>query len=71
MSTTREDVRGLPRLTVDGNVDVGGLRQSAIGQRPTAIIGEVVKTLAKLGRNSLGGTIPARLSVSWSRLFAE
>lgn len=71
MSTTREDVRGLPRLTVDGNVDVGELRQPAMGQRPRAIIGEVVKTLAKLGWKRLRGTIPASLSVSWSRLFAE
>jgi hypothetical protein len=47
------------------------LRQPTIGQRPTAIIDEVGKTLAKLGCYSLRGTIPDKLSVGWSRIIAE
>jgi hypothetical protein len=34
------------------------LHQPTIGQCPTAIVGEVGKSLAKLGRISLRGTIP-------------
>lgn len=44
-------------------LSVRELRRPAIDQRPTAMIGEIGKTLAKSGCNGLRGTIPVELSV--------